>query len=625
MSEQAWSVDSHLRNTVGDDGEPSRLFRIAAPLLVLLVLTFFAGDWHFPEKSKWLFVAALCALCAIELAWGVLRSSFSFDRLDSAAVFLLGWAAVSLLWASDRLTGIDSLFHWGMLTIIFLAFRRSISTKVSIGIATAVALGMLWTLFAQTQSESKLTFWGTYFNQNFWTEALLLGLPFLYILHRRLQTSYLRWPVWILAAAVVAALLFYIPSKIELLTWLALATFFTFVTLMRRSKALAFGSIAAMLLAGCLLVYFGWDSLAVRSSKGFKGSIEPRAELLVNTVAMWWDRPWLGTGIGDFSASYPDYQDRYQRLTNADETMHKELLVEPGAAHNDFIQFLAVFGLAGIGIVVASIYLARDRLRNWRATPETVAGALIVLSCAANMLVEFPWQNSATALLSTLGLALLLPTASRDQDGAVLNEYPFALRFIAGFAAAGLIGFCIWWGYRYAPANHAYWYVGMHVTQTRADLALPFNQEAIARYPFDESFRRQLFSTLIATTDLNQGQPIAPPGIYDEFFLISTTTGLTGGMLNLRIKYLAMSGRFHERIDEVRALRRRLLRLHYLTPDTWIAEGIICENLRDPDCIDNALREYMALVKGVVPGERRLVVDTLKSNALLLRGEAKFR
>ena len=59
-------------------------------------------------------------------------------------------------------------------------------------------------------------------------------------------------------------------------------------------------------------------------------------------LAMWRDHPWTGVGPGHYDVRYPQYRDVAMQLS-------------PGHAHNEYLNTLADYGLAGFGLAMASV------------------------------------------------------------------------------------------------------------------------------------------------------------------------------------------------------------------------------------------------------------------------------
>jgi hypothetical protein len=617
MTNQGWSASSVVENGAATPRGPSQVLLFLCPILVFAVITLFAREWYSPHDAKWVAVTALAAICTLELFRLFRSGDLKPDAIDTAGFLLLAYAGLSLLWSVDPLTGIDALYKFGMLFLIFSCLRRSFNRALGLHLGIAILLGLAATIGMQLLSPVSEQFWGGYFNQNFWTETVLLGLPFLYLLYAELNGKALRWLVITSAIIFVTYLIFFVPSKIEFLTFIVLGLLVSATHLYKSSKFKAILFSLTLIFAGVALVIAGWDSATVRSSHGFKVSVLPRLEIAVNSLYLWLDRPVLGTGFGGFNALLPGYQDRFARLTNAQKSLNEELLMEPGAAHNDLIQFLSVFGLLGVGGLLFSVYAGRHQLLRWNSTHTTRTGSLVLVFGITNMLIEFPLQNHATALLFVLGLSLLLPIEPACNPEMHHKKPPVSLLGVAGLIVLGVLYLLGNWAYRFIPANHAYWlFVGRY--GERPAEALVYNQQAIYLYPYSETFRRQLFPSLMRWMEL-ENRKVAPDEVFDEFFRISTTTGLTGGILNMRLKYLMMTGRFDANSPEVKEWRRRLTTYQYLVPETWLIEAICEELSENPDGIESHLAHYLKFYEGNIPKQRERVVESLRASITRLR------
>jgi len=107
----------------------------------------------------------------------------------------------------------------------------------------------------------------------------------------------------------------------------------------------------------------GYISKRLASVAGLDESREPalgeRSCVLKDTVKIFRDHPWMGTGLGTFASVYPAYR-----------SFPSDLLWDH--AHNDYVQVLAETGIAGGILVLASLALffrlaffqMRERLRH---------------------------------------------------------------------------------------------------------------------------------------------------------------------------------------------------------------------------------------------------------------------
>ncbi|MDK9725590.1 MAG: O-antigen ligase family protein [Sterolibacteriaceae bacterium MAG5] len=612
MTSQGWSVDSFLDN--GFSSGTQRYSSVADWLVascVVACLLSFDADWtHSPLYFKWLPVGALALSSLCALAITTRNSSIRFDIVDSCALLLLGWVAASLAWSPNTLGGRDVLIKWALLTAVFIALRHASTSSTHVKIAGAIAVSLFGILVMDRLGIAES---GSYFNQNYETEAILLGLPFLLIFNGTNTKPWLRWGVRLLAIGSAFFLVYFNPSKIEFLVWAGCGMFFTVAILWRRSKLQAFSILLPLLVATGLLIYLGWDQPLFGESHGFRDSIHPRLELLANGFAMWIDSPVIGHGAGFMYPVYPLFQEHYIQLLGAGyrTSLLTGFYTSAGALHNEYIQFLAGFGLVGFALIAVSVYAARAQLRAWQNSASHLAGTAVVVACLVNAMVDFPLQNAASAMLAVLGFTWLIPGTSDAGEKLAPSAIQVHLRhlpLVILVLVAPAIG---WWGYRYYLGHDAYG-VALKIAPTRPDLSLQLNLGAVGAYPLDDAFRYQLYNTLMFMEE-NAGHPVAPPAFHDQMIDLGLTAGPGNVLAILRLEYLLNSGRYKERPEEVAKWRRQLTTNVTRLPDTWLMEGLYELAYGRPKQAKEALNRYLDLTGGKISEERKSIVEAIQA------------
>jgi O-antigen ligase len=170
-----------------------------------------------------------------------------------------------------------------------------------------------------------------------------------------------------------------------------------------------------MVLLGGASIYF------VTSSQFFKQRAQPaisegrldlsvRYELWEATVQMWRDHPWFGVGPGHF-----DYRFRVYRPPSVQ--------LRPDRAHNEYLNLLADWGVAGAAMVGGTLcVLFAGLVRTWRHVRRSerefasnrsnkfafVVGAAVgLLALLGHSVVDFNLQIPANAILAVSLMALL--------------------------------------------------------------------------------------------------------------------------------------------------------------------------------------------------------------------------
>ncbi len=141
---------------------------------------------------------------------------------------------------------------------------------------------------------------------------------------------------------------------------------------------------------------------ATRGVRGW-GDLQFRAKISADTLAIWRENPWWGTGPGTFTRVFPYYQ---SEALNRYAVRH---------AHNDPLQFLAEYGVLGGGWTFLALgwglWLSRRKNRNHgEAWPqpvelETPAYVFGLATVALHSLVDFPFRAPAILLVAALWLS----------------------------------------------------------------------------------------------------------------------------------------------------------------------------------------------------------------------------
>lgn len=153
-----------------------------------------------------------------------------------------------------------------------------------------------------------------------------------------------------------------------------------------------------------------------------------------------------GVGVGNFPYAFPKYQDERQKMTSYEH------------GHNDWAQFLAEAGVAGMVVAAAAgTWFVFVYLRRWRRRRSTFAvclGAGGIASLAAiliHSIADFNLHLPANFLLlaATLAIgtaALHLDRLSTHQDVLLLPGTSLPLRGAGAVPLALLLGLILWNG-----------------------------------------------------------------------------------------------------------------------------------------------------------------------------------
>lgn len=528
----------------GKSRNQAKIFNAIFIALVIATFALFGRNVLDPNEIRWLWIMGLAVLSILQLcSQAFLRNKISFDQSELFLIGFLAYSGLSLAWSPDILAGMAILGKFGLLTAIFLLIKTAGNDTlldwlcVAISVAVAITLGLA---FLKVGGQSA---WGGYGNQNFITEFLILAVPFIASLAFIFRGNAVRVAVLAVIAVDLAYLFFFNPSKIEFLVITGIAIIAIFAWGWGRSRRLTIAATFAVIVMVAAAVVHYWDV-----KYGFRESIYPRLELMINTTLMWSDHPLFGIGTGAFNYSYPLYQERHLAWINVETDIFTQKEKNAGATHNEFIQFLATFGLFGGGLVCGFLYYLLRGLKNRPMTPYAWCGLIATGVWALNAMVHFPLQNPATALLAVIALAFLArqdkPAESAETSAVFIVNFNRVSRMLLPIGAVALLCLLSYGAYRFSLAHSHYLETIKHLN-TRPDYAYTHNLEAYRLYPWDSIIRTQLFVTAIRWHEIT-GKPPFPPAELDRVFNISLSSGPSVMLLLARLQYLLNSGLFQQ-------------------------------------------------------------------------------
>jgi len=199
--------------------------------------------------------------------------------------------------------------------------------------------------------------------------------------------------------------------------WVATAVslFVLFAVLIRRREFRIPALILVVIVAGGIYQFYGQSIFSQQRFKnmmdtGLPDEARMRFWLWGSALDMWRDHPWLGAGPGHFNQLFPGY-----RPWN--------IQARPGYAHNDYLNCLADWGVAGMFLVtLALVLLLVGAIKTWRYVRRDDGGlnsrigsrATIVLGTGTGLVailvhsaVDFNMQIPANAILAITLMALL--------------------------------------------------------------------------------------------------------------------------------------------------------------------------------------------------------------------------
>lgn len=548
------------------------------------------GSYDLP---KW-FAMELAVL--VGSAWLIAKGRRPcLDRIDLAAGLVLGWMVLSIGWSPDRLAATLAGQRLLLFGLLFWLARRADGPRLTglaalvAGTATALVLCRAVTLPGGP--------WGGYGNENFETEALLALMPFLALglTFRRVAA---RWACGALLVAAAVRLLWFNPSRIEFLVG-PLLVLSGIAIIGARRRGIRTG-LAALSVAGSAAAL-----AAVALGSRVSDSVLARLELYANVLAMWLERPIAGFGIGAFGHEYQRFQARHFDSLGSSDTILGRIEVSAGAAHNDYLQLLAESGLVGAALagVLLVLVLRAFAQRSARSPLEwaALAGLLVIL---AEAVVEFPLQNPPTAAIAAFCLARCAPAVPGT---AALRRWHTAVLGACWIAVTAALGA---FEARHLAAQRSF-ALAKYQHERHPGQAFRLNERAVALFPFERAYRRQLYPGLYNWTLAAGRLPVAEAAADRAFAVSEAAIPYAPGLLVARIGELVTYRRAADHDVALEALLARLRISAPRNPETFLLEAEAALALGDPVRARRALASLEALAAPLpgVQAERRATLE----------------
>ncbi|MGQ0665321.1 MAG: O-antigen ligase family protein [Pseudomonadota bacterium] len=515
---------------------PALLAGVSARAVIAVVLgicsiTVFDLGSHSTVVPKWVGVHLAALLALFDFALGLRRDRAAVDDIDLLTLAFVAYAALSLAWSSDPGLGSISLLHMTALAVVFTWVRRRPAAELDF-ILPALFVGAIAVALVLAAVLPPFRFAG-FGNRNYATELMLVALPFPLALmfHAR---PVLKAAGAVLGLGAIVYLLAFNQSKIEFLVIPGVGLFALGVFLFHRLDPFRFWAlVTALIAAPAAASWLWWEKMYFATSLAF------RLELWTNSILLWLEAPFLGHGLGSFDFEYPRLQESHLSVFPWLETpLFQAIQTMPGAAHNDLLQGLAEFGVAGVAIAVLWLGLA---IRNQRAKRgKSLADHAAALSAAALLIaaqLEFPLQNPATALAAALvfgALAVRQPTGS----ARVVVALPAWARWLPlagaalGVPALGYADARLFMGQKYFLESASFAMAGY------GEVALERNLRAYEWNPYDRKTRQQLFIMVMALAELKRELPYDTERM-EELYRVSASAAPDWAALALaRLAYL---------------------------------------------------------------------------------------
>lgn len=400
----------------------TRILWAGGALLCLASLSLYGFGMNNPAPMRWAALAALVSAAAVIWTWR--GAPVRVSRTALAGLAFLIYAAASLLWSPDWREGVVSLYTLVLLAGLFLIVQHADRERLGLVAPLVATAAILISVVGEGMYPGTFGLTG---NENFQSELLVMLIPVAF--HG--VVAWLEKTLGALCFMAVCVGIVALCFNESHAKWAGLAGLGAGSVLVMARHGFWRAS-AVCVIAGLAVLWFKAGSASQ--------SIMQRLELGYNTLAMWADRPFFGTGLGGFNYLYPAYQEAHVGLIPS-HTLYGVTLYA-GAAHNEYLQALATFGLFGSGLFALFVITALVD----RRTDLPVTGALFVLFILSGLsLVNFPLQNPATAVIGVVALATV---ASPDRTVSFAQAAVFVRRVLS-FTAARRNGFGF--GARRAP------------------------------------------------------------------------------------------------------------------------------------------------------------------------------
>lgn len=542
----------------------------------LSLITYGVGTASF-QLPKWilLFVGIALFCFGVLIPW--LRSDrIALDGVDFRVILVLLYICLSIAWSPDPGAGAIEACHFTILAIIFMVVRR-VPTQRLLPLVSCISV--LATIVVLFRTVALPAVEGGFGNENFLTEFLLLVLPFLGA-WAVVGSRWWRWAGIVLATTVLVHLVCVNASRIEYAALPFLfATAATSYVRRRRGWSIAALSLAGLIVATGVAIASQWNSAALDVS------VHARMEFAVNTLFMLAERPWFGHGLGSFDYAYPRFQQRHLGVLPGDQyTALSSTLSYAGAAHNEFLQALAQFGVAGSA---AMLYLASAVLRcsppgvDRTATAAARACLILATVCAA---IGFPLQNPATATMVVFALAILLPIHPDAATLRITNLSANARSSVKVVASAAVIALVASGSsfFGHAVVGQRHHARALQLLKSDPAGAFAASERAYNVFPLDPTFRRQLFASAVGWLERSSDSTRPMPLDFDRLYAISRSAGpQLPGLLLARTHYLIVSNRDRDDPAAIEELFAALKSVSPNLPDIYIVEAFYASRLRN--------------------------------------------
>jgi O-antigen ligase len=506
---------------------------------------------------KWVFLYLGVALVLVGSAVRIIRTKkVEIDRFALAWLSVNAFAALSLIWSPDPDGGLVQVTGLAAITVLVLYVRHcdryALTFRLSLLSVCVVGVLLLRGVIVPGIH-------GGFGNENYFSETILLCLPFAlcwYWIRDRLD----RWFGPILVVAGIIFLLFFSGSRIGIVALVTLLGCSALLGILRRYGVWQF--------AGCIViaaVAVGYIGMSFHEVILEFDPVQARIELYINSVALWLERPFLGTGLGGYSFHYPEFQQFH-------------LLLYPGLgitltspfniayqAHNEFLQILVEAGVVGLLIVAFIIFQIGQNLGvNFdRSKLHWLAGVAAVFLAVIAML-SFPLRNPATAAQAAIILGILARgKGTKISQRLMTIRLPHLITYLPTVMATLVAGLIILVCGNMLLASRDF-RISAFYGERFPGRAFFHVKRAYDRFPQSVLYRSQLFANYVNWAVKKQDRNKVPDSIHTKFFKVGLSTGANNpGLLLTQLRFLMDSKLDSSKRAEIESL---LVSLKKYTP-----------------------------------------------------------
>jgi O-antigen ligase len=389
-----------------------KVIGILCAMLVMLPATGSFNEFLLQDTLKSA-IASLSALTALTI-FLIHNKTIKFHRILWAPSILFLHAGLSALYSHSYLAYVE-LIRWAIFSIIVLLVTNCATKYSEIRIAWSIHCGAIFAalwgslqfwndfqLFAQGPKPAS-----TFVNKNFFAEFMVCSLPMAGIIIRNSKQNLVIYST-IIAIAFELNSIFITGCRSAIVMAIIISPFLFYLSLSRKrniiklvsffiliTSVFLFQKIPSGLMPKEVTQPLSRASSLLNQDEYVAGSSGIRLKLWNTSINMLKDKYVTGVGAGAWEVQAPRYQENNQ------------MLEIDYYAHNEYLQLLAEYGIAGILSIVIFVSSAFIRSKeNYKKTNPFFLMGFFAL--AGVSLTGFPWHLAGTLSLLAVYTGLLI-------------------------------------------------------------------------------------------------------------------------------------------------------------------------------------------------------------------------